>query len=85
MDHLVAFSADQTTRDIAFVSLLPRILCHALVSRLPEEGIPELCSALGEMYKFYSHRPAVKAIPVQRLVGKVRERRERDSFVVDEE
>ena len=86
LDHLVAFTADQTAGGyVDFVSILPRILCHALVTRMPEEGLPELCSTLGEMYKFYADRNIVNANPVKRLVGRVRESRERDAFVVDED
>jgi hypothetical protein len=34
------------------------VICHLLLSQIPEQGLPEALESLFEMRQFYRHRPA---------------------------
>lgn len=40
-----------------------RLLCHALVHRLPEPALEEAAESLNELHEFYLNRPALPAMP----------------------
>lgn len=59
--------------------ILKRLVCHALVQRLPEEGLDEAVQSLIDMNEFYRLPPYVpppalprKSIPVRMGPGYVR-------------
>jgi hypothetical protein len=58
--HIVAFRPQQTavtpenTRTIVL-----RLLCHMIVSRLPDEALGEASECLADMYLFYKAPPAL--------------------------
>ena len=76
-----------TPSPLKFQTLALRIACHYLLDRIPEDGIPELCEAVGRIYEFYNSRPTT--IPHKSITRAVRARRgqvyERPEFVIDEE
>ena len=65
-----------------------RMLCHMLINRMPERGLPELCESLGSMYEFYMApiENQVPALPERRqLKGKIRRAYERPEFSIADE
>ena len=40
-----------------------RILCHFVMSRLPDSALPDLCGALADMYAYYGATTHLSAIP----------------------
>lgn len=54
-------------------SLLARLACHVVVTRIPEEGLGELCESVGDIYSYYRSRipsrlslpPARQSIPAR--------------------
>jgi hypothetical protein len=30
-----------------------RLLCHYLLNQIPDEGLPELCESIGQIYEFH--------------------------------
>ena len=68
------------------LSLVPRMLCHAIVNRLPDEGLPELCETLGHMFEFYSsRRPAERLIHEEATKVQIVAHEERPPFFLMEE
>ena len=39
-------------------ALLARLVCHVLVARMPDQGLPDLCESIGDIYSFYRDRSA---------------------------
>ena len=51
-------------------AVLARLLCHAVMGRLPDAGIPELAEALIQMMDYYSYdyQPERKLLPGRKTV-----------------
>jgi hypothetical protein len=69
--------------------VLLRIVCHALVDRIPDAGLPELCETANELLEFYSLREsrAKAALPAGEapVVGTIVRTYERTPFTIQEE
>ena len=48
---IFAHETEERTHDPR--SLFTRIICHLFVSKMPEQGMPELCTSLQDIYSFY--------------------------------
>jgi hypothetical protein len=54
IDHTVDFHLQGTSGLMEIPDTLKgRLACHILLTKLPDEGIPEAAEALGQMYQFY--------------------------------
>ena len=68
--------------------ILNRILCHIIISRMPDEGLPELIDAAKNVLEFYrdrsisSHTPMIETS--SSIQAKIGSRYERESFSYDE-
>ena len=60
--HQVLFQPHLETAGQWYMTVLPRMACHVIVNRMPDEGLPELCQSLGQMLEFYASRQ-----PIERL------------------
>lgn len=69
--------------------LLLRLMCHVLVDRIPDGGLPELCETGKELFEFYSLREgrAKPALPAGEapVVGTVVRTYERTPFTLEHE
>jgi hypothetical protein len=84
-DHSVTFS-DEVDQKFLFADVLPRIVCHAVINRIPLRGLPELCESLGQMYLFYKDLPEkVLSEPPAVIRGRVERTLERAPFSYVEE
>lgn len=70
-DHVVAYPRHFETEGRWRVprSFIPRMLCHVVVNRIPDEALPEFCETLGQMLEFYSPRPPVERLPHEETSG----------------
>lgn len=88
-DHVVSFRPHLETEGQWRVprTFLPRILCHVIVNRLPDKGLPELCETLGQMFEFYAARqPTVERLTHEEPTNAyVVANEERPAFFVAEE
>jgi len=88
--HLVRLEQQKTEGAYEFYrsSIRNRVLCHFLVSNLPNEALPELYETLGDLYSFYAIQPSKRALPSptsQKFVAKEGKAYLRPSIRVDEE
>lgn len=65
-----------------------RLLCHYLLMKLPEEGLPEVCRSMADAYDYYLRTP--RLVSSQQLKrpstkAKTSHRYERPSFPIVEE
>jgi hypothetical protein len=44
-------------------SLLARLFCHAVIARLPDEALPEMCDSASNIYGFYSQPTPALELP----------------------
>ncbi len=60
-----------------------RFICHLLVERVPDLGLPELCQSIAEFFEFYSQASSSRLIlpgREERVQGVVREVRSTPPF-----
>lgn len=66
-----------------------RALCHYLLTKLPDEGLPDVCRSLVDAYEYYFQFPkALKTYEVQRfqpVKAKAGRTYERPAFPISEE
>lgn len=68
--------------------LLGKVLCHVLVSLLPDAALPEAGEQLARLYRFYSNGPSSFLIPQEKLdsfSGSTGETRTRPEIEITEE
>lgn len=88
MEHMVWFHGQETgSGPVLSDNDLQRLLCHVLVNRMPEDGLPELAGSLRDMYEFYESRVVTAALPAPRreVHLELAEIREREPFSISEE
>lgn len=58
LEHYISFRPHLETEGFAYLppTLLARLVCHAIISKIPDKGLPELCESLGHMIEFYGAR-----------------------------
>lgn len=88
--HTVSIPAYQATakRPVWSEDLQIRLLCHVLINRIPDKGLPELCESLGRMYEFYNtpNLNELPALPERRQIrGKIGRAYERPGFSIADE
>lgn len=88
--HLVSYDLLETdeAQIVPVDQLLQRIVCHLLVSRIPGEGLPELCQSVGEIYEYYKSRsliPPALPPPHQEIPARQGKSYERPTFYASEE
>ena len=60
----IQISLQETAKEIVNpISLFARIYCHALISKVPDEGLSELCDSINNIYAFYREPPVLTALP----------------------
>lgn len=70
------------------VSTVARFLCHLLIERMPDRGLPELCQSMAEFFEFYSQAPSSRLMlpgRQDRVQGVVREVRSTAPFRIPED
>ena len=67
--------------------LFTRLLCHGLVARIPDQGLPELCESMGNIYEFYWGRLASQPtlLPEEKFQARLGQAYERPGFEIAEE
>lgn len=67
--------------------IIHRLLCHFLIDRIPDEGLPELVESVGGIYEFYQlPAPTPALLPQHRSVsGEISRSYERPPFQIEEE
>jgi hypothetical protein len=88
LSHKILFTPPETCDSAAaWRCYAPRVLCHLIVDRLPDDALGELCQALGQMYEFYASRPvpSQRSLPAERVKGRIVASYERPSFSLDVE
>lgn len=88
--HLVSYNLLETdeTQVLPIDQLLQRIVCHLLVSRIPGQGLPELCESVGEIYEYYKSRSLVHPVlppSHQEIPARQGKSYERPTFYASEE
>lgn len=88
--HHVSYNLLETeeTQGLHIDQLLQRIVCHLLVSRIPEEGMLELCDSVGGIYEYYKSRSLVAPAlppPHQEIPARQGKSYERPTFYASEE
>jgi hypothetical protein len=78
---------DERTHPRQQVLALIRVLCHALVDRLPEASLPELLESLRAIYEFHQDqmRLSVHQLPVARISARIGRSYVRPTFEIEEE
>jgi hypothetical protein len=69
VDHQVTFHLQETVGSIEELpeALQMRIVCHLLLTHLPDRGIPEACEMLARAYEFYAAAsPPALSAPIER-------------------
>lgn len=88
MEHIVWFHGQETgTGPVLSDNDVQRLLCHVLVNRMPEDGLPELADSLRDMYEFHKSRMVAAGLPAPREEMRLQlaEIREREPFSISEE
>ena len=86
--HEIRFHLQETAARPEYSRLLlSRLLCHYLINRIPDKGIPELFESVGRIYRFYSTAPRTlpPSLPMSKVAGKIGRLSKRPDFHVDEE
>lgn len=86
--HFVSLDVTATAESPALERARQRLISYLLVSRLPDEALPELCETLGDMYEFYSahpHTPPALPSPTREIRARLGEKYERPEFYASEE
>lgn len=75
-----------TTRIEAPLTIVIRSVCHRLLDRIPDQGLPELCESLGRIRAFYSAQKeqTVRLLPAptQQISAKLGKTYQRPEFPV---
>jgi hypothetical protein len=70
-------------------SIFVRALCHYLLTRLPDDGLPDVCRSIVDAYEYYAQPPrALNSYEVHKLQpikAKAGRTYERPSFPIAEE
>jgi hypothetical protein len=62
--HFITFQPERTTLSPESArNVIARILCYAILSRLPDDALPELSESLADMYFFYKKSPIQAKFP----------------------
>jgi len=88
MTHHVTFTPATEAGELAELppSLLSRLFCHLLVSRLPAEALQETADLLLDVHDFYRPATAPMLLPAaQKCAARVSEVIDRPSFPVAED
>lgn len=83
-----AFNQETGKGTVNANAYIARILCHMLVERIPDQGIPELCDSVKNIYAFYHERskPSVPQVTYQDAIrARLGQVRTRPDFYVEEE
>ncbi len=67
------------------LTLLVRHVCHRLLDRIPNQGLPELAESLGRIYAFYNVNPISSTVlppPTQRVTVKRGKTYQRPDFPI---
>lgn len=65
-----------------------RVACHILISKMPDQALPELCETLEDLYRFYVGPPAASLLlhsPTRKSVAKQGRTYRRPDIQLDEE
>lgn len=82
---VVTVTPSGSSGTIDYSSVLPRLICHALVNRIPDGGLGEMYETLSEIFAFYSARANPVALsPPKTVVGRVVRSMESPPFAFDE-
>jgi hypothetical protein len=67
-------------------SVVLRALCHYLLTKLPEDGLPDVCRSIVEAYEYYLQPPRILRMPEHQAVkAKSGRTYQRPSFPIAEE
>jgi hypothetical protein len=59
-------------------SVFLRAMCHYLLTKLPDDGLPDVCRSLVEAYEYYLQPPKILRMPEHQAVkakpGRIYER-----------
>lgn len=84
--HIVAVNGDVMEGADWYNSILPRIVCHITVDRVPEQGLNELSTRITEIHDFYTAPAEVPALPMlEPVAGRIVRSEVRPVFTIDEE
>lgn len=62
--HFITFQPQRTTLSPEDArKVVARLLCHVILSRLPDEALTELCESLADLYFFYKRPPIPAKLP----------------------
>lgn len=84
----IQISLQETAKDfVNHASVLARLYCHAVISRLPDEALQETCESVDNIYEFYSQPLSVTALPPPTIQGRagLSQLREAPGFQIVEE
>lgn len=64
------------------VNAFARFICHLLIERIPDQGLPDVCQSMAEFFEFYSQTPSSRLIlrSPDHVAGVVREVRGSATF-----
>lgn len=89
ISHIITLRIPETAQDIASLEKLRyRLFCHYLINLISDEGLPELCESLSEMFQFYStpNKNVAPALPpAEGIRVKSGEKYERPTFQLAQE
>lgn len=83
---LVRTTAEPTRFDQQSIFL--KVLCHYLLNKIPDEGLPEMCRSMAEVFDYYVRAPRlVKGHEAKQLSVKAKtgQKYERPAFPIAEE
>lgn len=70
-------------------SVLMRALCHYLLTKIPDDGLPEICRSIVDTYEYYTQPPRLlkgyEVHKLQAVKAKAGRTYERPSFPIAEE
>lgn len=67
---------------------MARVACHMILNLIPDEGIPEMCSTIANLYEFYIERAQYSPpplLPSSGVRGRLGEPSVRPPFYLEEE
>ena len=87
ISHLFMIEGNPVLDEEGFQDYVIRLLCHALIDRVPEQALPELLDEIENIYRYYLTAPPARALqqPSRVLQVKIGRRFERPTFPLSEE
>ncbi len=87
-DHFVSFHVLGTAGEVDLPETIKaRMVCHFILTQLPDKGLPEAIESLAEMWRFYAENATrhLALLAPARTAVQLKPKYERPTFTIAEE